>query len=233
MDLPASRVASFLFALVAILGLAAPAFGQAASADYTDDLPSVDRVKAEIKGTDPTDTLARQTAVFSYLNTYVYRIAYNRSVRGPYTAGETRVMTAYQLAGYQITQDYTKSHTPEQAKAFVQLAGQYEMNSAFYADWSKRLIGPQSAAAYKNAENQLQPASEPTSRRNSSNTSKALPRSNLERAVYPTTPRRSPRAAVSNWAEIPPPVSARESSTVSSGWLAPIPSCHRYHRAPG
>src|SRR3989441_13256895 len=33
--------------------------GQAASSDYTNDLPSVERVKAEIKGSDPTDTFAR------------------------------------------------------------------------------------------------------------------------------------------------------------------------------
>ena len=64
-------------------------------------------------------------------------------------------MTAYHLAAYQISQDYAKSHTPEEAKAFERLHGQYEMNSAFYDDWTKRLIGPQSAAAYKGAESGL------------------------------------------------------------------------------
>jgi len=125
---------------------------QAASSDYTVDLPSVDRVKAEIKGSDPTDTLARQVAVFTYLSAYVDRIKYNRTVRGPYTPGETRVITAYNQAAYQISQDYAKSHTPAEAKAFEQLHGRYEMDSAFYDDWSKRLIGKQSAAAYKGAE---------------------------------------------------------------------------------
>jgi hypothetical protein len=128
------------------------AFGQAASPDYTTDLPSVARVEAEIKGSDPTDTLARQVAVFTYLYTYVDRIKLNRDYRGPYTPGETRVMTAYRLAAYQISQDYAKTHTPAEAKAFERLHGQYEMNSDFYKDWSKRLIGPQSAAAYKGAE---------------------------------------------------------------------------------
>ncbi len=127
-------------------------FAQAANSDYTVDLPSVDRVKAEIKGSDPTDTLARQVAVFTYLQSYVDRIKYNRTVRGPYTPGETRVITAYNQAAYQISQDYANSHTPDEAKAFERLHGQYEMNSAFYDDWSKRLIGKQSAAAYKGAE---------------------------------------------------------------------------------
>jgi hypothetical protein len=125
---------------------------QTPSPDYTNDLPSVERVKAEIKGSDPTDTLARQVAVFTYLYTYVDRIKLNRDYRGPYTPGETRVMTAYRLAAYQISQDYAKSHTPAEAAAFERLHGQYEMNSEFYKDWSKRLIGPQSAAAYKGAE---------------------------------------------------------------------------------
>src|SRR5437016_7490380 len=40
---------------------------QPPSSDYTNDLPSVERVKAEIKGSDPTDTLARQAAVSNYI----------------------------------------------------------------------------------------------------------------------------------------------------------------------
>jgi hypothetical protein len=126
-------------------------FAQAASSDYTTDLPSVDRVKAEIKGSDPTDTLARQVAVFTYLQAYIDRIKYNRSYSGPYTPGEQNARAAYSLAAYQISQDYAKTH-PAEAAAFERLHGQYEMNSDFYKDWSKRLIGKQSAAAYKGAE---------------------------------------------------------------------------------
>ena len=121
----------------------------AASSDYTNDLPSVERVKAEIKGSDPTDTLARQVAVFTYLESYIDRIKYNRTVRGEYTPGEQKMMGAYRMAAYQMSQDYAKTHTAAEAQAFERLHGQYEMNSAFYKDWSTRLIGPQSAAAYK------------------------------------------------------------------------------------
>src|SRR5882757_2540145 len=153
---PSTALSSFhpsLILLAALLCLSSGrAIAQTASPDYTNDLPSVERVKAEIKGSDPTDTLARQVAVFTYLYTYVDRIKLNRDYRGPYTPGETRVMTAYRLAAYQISQDYAKTHTPAEAAAFERLHGQYEMNSDFYKDWSKRLIGPQSAAAYKGAE---------------------------------------------------------------------------------
>jgi hypothetical protein len=135
-------------------GGAAPstAKAQPASSDYTNDLPSVERVKAEIKGSDPTDTLARQVAVFTYLVSYIDRIKYNRTVTGNFTPGEQKMMGSYRLAAYQMSQEYAKTHTPAEAAAFERLHGQYEMNGVFYKDWTTRLIGPQSAAAYKGAE---------------------------------------------------------------------------------
>src|SRR6266851_4730675 len=141
-----------LAALLCLLCSSILVLAQATSSDYTNDLPSVERVKAEIKGSDPTDSLARQVAVFTYLQAYIDRIKYNRSYSGPFTPGEQRARAAYSLAAYQMSQDYAKTHTPDEAKAFERLHGQYEMNSDFYKDWSKRLIGPQTAAAYKGAE---------------------------------------------------------------------------------
>ena len=133
---------------------------QATSADYTNDLPSVERVKAEIKGSDPTDSLARQVAVFTYLQAYIDRIKSNRSPRGSFTPGEQKMWNIYRNAAYQMSQDYAKTHTPAEATAFEQLHGRYEMDGPFYQDWSKRLIGPQTAAAYKNAEAGLNAAGE-------------------------------------------------------------------------
>src|SRR5687767_8560450 len=133
---------------------------QAPSSDYTNDLPSVERVKAEIKGSDPTDTLLRQVAVFTYLQTYIDRIKSNRSQRGTFTPGESKMWNAYRNAAYEISQEYAKTHTPAEAKAFASLHGRYEMNGSFYDDWSKRLIGPQSASAYKQAEADLNAAGE-------------------------------------------------------------------------
>jgi hypothetical protein len=130
----------------------AAASAQAPKPNYTDDMPSVERVKAEIKGSDATDSLARQVAVFNYLVAYIDRIKSQRDYRGPFTPGEQKLFDAYRLAAYQISQDYAKTHTPAEAQAFERRHGQYEMDSAFYKDWSGRLIGKQSAAAYKNAE---------------------------------------------------------------------------------
>ena len=149
-----------LILLVLLLCSSILVFAQTPSSDYTNDLPSVERVKAEIKGSDPTDTLARQVAVFTYLQAYIDRIKSNRSARGTFTPGEQKMWNAYRNAAYEISQDYAKTHTPAEAQAFERLHGRYEMNSTFYDDWSKRLIGPQSASAYKQAEAGLAAAGE-------------------------------------------------------------------------
>jgi hypothetical protein len=151
---PVSIRSIIIFAAVLCLP-ATIVIAQAASADYTNDLPSVERVKAEIKGSDATDTLARQVAVFTNLQSYIDRIKYNRTVRGNFTPGETRMRGAYSVAAYQISQDYSKSHTPAETDAFGHLYGKYEMSTTFYDDWSKRLIGPQTTTAYKGAEASL------------------------------------------------------------------------------
>jgi hypothetical protein len=140
---------------VALLCVAFSALAQTANTAYTADYPSVDRVKAEIKGSDPTDTLARQVGVFTYLSTQIQRIKANRDYKGPFTPDETRLMTAYNTAAYQITQDYNKSHTPAEAQAFDRLQFNYTIDGEFRKDWTKRLIGPQGQAAYKGAQADL------------------------------------------------------------------------------
>jgi hypothetical protein len=126
---------------------------QGAGANNLADMPSVDRVKNEIKGSDPVDTMARQVAVFTYLQQFVERIKYNRTVRGPYTAEEGNLLAAYSLASYQITQAYAKSHSPAEASAFDRLHWKYESGEA--SDWAAQLMGKQSTAAYKGAQSGL------------------------------------------------------------------------------
>jgi len=149
-----------LGALLCLLCNSILVLAQATSSDYTNDLPSVERVKAEIKGSDSTDTLARQVAVFTYLQAYIDRIKSNRTQRGNFTPGEQKMWNAYRNAAYEISQEYAKTHTPSEAQAFERLHGRYEMNGPFYDEWSKRLIGPQSASAYKDAEASLAAAGE-------------------------------------------------------------------------
>ena len=94
------------------------AFAQAppASADYTAALPSVEKVKAQLKGTDATDTVARQVAVFTYLQTYISRIKDARKYGGPFTPGEQKLMGDYSLAAYQFSQEFSKTHSRKRSK---------------------------------------------------------------------------------------------------------------------
>ena len=116
---------------------------------YLSDMPQVERVLSEIKGSDPTDTLARQVAVFTSLGQFVNRMKSSRSIRAPFTLDEQNVMNAYRLASYQITQQYESTHTPEEAKAFTSMHWKYEMGDA--DKWAHDLMGNQANAAYGGA----------------------------------------------------------------------------------
>jgi len=132
---------------------AALAQAQPASGDYTAALPSVEKVKAQLKGTDATDTVARQVAVFTYLQTYISRIKDARKYGGPFTPGEEKLMGEYARAAYQLSQDFSKTHSPEEVKAFQQLEGRYEIMNAL--GWIKQLQGQQAADTYRGAESNL------------------------------------------------------------------------------
>jgi hypothetical protein len=147
-----ASLAAALFAAL-LCGSCTGAFAQAAGTDYTNGLPSVQRVKSQIQGTDPTDTIARQVAVFEYLQVYIERIKLTRDYKGPYSPAEQKLRTEYAQAQYDLTQSFTKTHTPQEVSAFNQKEGQYSINNAL--EWIKQLQGSQAADAYKGAEASL------------------------------------------------------------------------------
>ncbi len=155
---PAPLLRSRLVLLAAIVlclcGLApSRTCAQAAGSDYTASLPSVQQVETQLQGTDPIDTAARQVAVFEYLQVYIQRIRDARQYNGPYTPGELQHQTDYAKAQYDLTQSFTKAHTPDEVKTFQQKEGNYSVNNAL--DWIKQLEGTQAANAYSGAESSL------------------------------------------------------------------------------
>jgi hypothetical protein len=120
---------------------------------YTAALPSVEKVKAQLKGDNPTDTAARQVAVFTYLQTYITRIVYARHYGGPFTASEQKLMADYAKAAYDLSQDFTKTHNPADVKTFQQLEGKYEIMNAL--SWIKQLEGQQAADTYRGTERSM------------------------------------------------------------------------------
>src|SRR5215475_8971783 len=88
------------FVLLVVLTLSIAA--QTTNPAYLADMPSVDRVKAQIQGKDATDTAARQVAVFAYLQEYIKRIAYNKDPRANFTADEQKYYAVYWTAADQM-----------------------------------------------------------------------------------------------------------------------------------
>ncbi|HXE08917.1 MAG TPA: hypothetical protein VN612_13535 [Acidobacteriaceae bacterium] len=153
--LPRTQFVLLTALLLSLTGFQSPpAFaqpGMPTGANYTDDMPSVAKVESVIQGSDPADTAARQIAVFDELVSYIDRVHTNRNVRGPFTPGEAKLMGDYRGASYQLRQDYTKSHTADEVKAFSLKEGQYSLNDAFMSSWPKQLMGTQANAALNNA----------------------------------------------------------------------------------
>src|SRR5215475_8108045 len=100
--------------------------GKSFNPPYLNDMPSIDFVKQEIQGKDPTDTLARQVAVFSRLQSVIRSFSL-ASKRYDLTPDEAKVTGKYQLAGYEIDQGYKKTHTAAEADAFLHTSGHYEL----------------------------------------------------------------------------------------------------------
>ncbi|HKO20269.1 MAG TPA: hypothetical protein VJU82_15440, partial [Acidobacteriaceae bacterium] len=66
MSASASSVLRLLLC-AALVAASSTALTQAPGSDYTAAYPSAQTIESQIKGTDPTDTLARQVAVFRRL----------------------------------------------------------------------------------------------------------------------------------------------------------------------
>jgi len=115
---------------------------------YLSGFPSVNTVKRAIQGSTPVDTLARQVAVLNYLPRIIQRMQmvpgrrYNST-----TPDEQRLIDAYGLASYELSQSYLKSASPENAKAFQQTIGRYEMNPAL-SDQMFGLLSPATLAEF-------------------------------------------------------------------------------------
>jgi len=107
---------------------------------YLNNLPSVETVKKQIQGTDPTDTQERQVAIFNLLVGMIqHHLAADRT-RYELTPDEQKVTYAYNLAAYEIEDGYKKAHSAEEAQAFTRRHGQYEMDAAVRKELNAKLL---------------------------------------------------------------------------------------------
>jgi len=141
MNASAASLLRLIFcAAVLATNFTAPA--QTPGSDYTAAYPSAKTIESQIKGTDPTDTLARQIAVFRRLQYDIRNIKTARTIRGDFTPGEQKTLQMYGMAEAQIVQEYTRSHTADEVAAFNKLCGRYLSNQDLYDEYH-RLIGQQ------------------------------------------------------------------------------------------
>lgn len=115
---------------------------QAFSGSYVREMPPVDRVKREIQGSDPTDTLARQMAVFSMLEQLVYRLMGPYRDRNTLKPEETQAIRAYYTAASEISQSFAKSHSPDEVKALNEMRSRFATNPALFQEVVDKLLTP-------------------------------------------------------------------------------------------
>jgi hypothetical protein len=125
-----------------------PQSGQALNPPYLSGMPSVDLVKREIQGKDPTDTLARQVAVFNLLPEVIQRFQLADRSRYDLTPDEQKVTGQYNLAAYELEQGYKKTHTPAEAQEFFRLHGRYELDQALDREMYTKLFSSAFMAEY-------------------------------------------------------------------------------------
>jgi len=142
-------IAAILFVAVG-LGVFSPALaGQGVDPPYVAQMPSVDRVKSMIQGKDETESQARQIAVFSHLSQIVDRIRMHRGYSAPFTPGEQKIKGEYDVAAYQMMQNYNKTHTKQEADDFGHLEGRFEFDSAFTKEWYEKVLSPDVRSFYE------------------------------------------------------------------------------------
>lgn len=129
-----SRIVVLILAAAAALFQTASGRTQATNPPYLREMPSAERVRAEIKGTDAMDTAARQMGAFWQLQEIIKTLSGLRWTRGQLTADEGRLLGQYRLGYSTAEQPYahipkSPSH-PDKAKWF-NMHSFYEVDEDF------------------------------------------------------------------------------------------------------
>ena len=125
-----------------------PPAGPPPDTSYLAGMPSADKVKQVIQGSNPNDTVARQVAVFNLLPLLIQQMGLAPSRHyGDTTAQEQAYLNQCAAAGYQLSQDFSKSHTPAELTAFTTAHNKYETDGAFFQDMLNKLVSTQTLAA--------------------------------------------------------------------------------------
>ena len=125
-----------------------PPNGKSFSPPYLSGMPSVEFVKSQIQGKDPTDTLARQVAVFNLLPEVIQRFQLADRSRYDLTLDEQKVTGQYRLGAYELEQGYKKTHSAAEGEEFVRLHGRYELDQALNREMYTKLFSTEFLQEY-------------------------------------------------------------------------------------
>ncbi len=136
-----TRIAVLILAALVALTQTVHIWAQATNPPYLGQMPTVDRVKAGIKGADAIDTAARQAGAFWQLRDVIYKMAVSqhRSDR-QLTPDEKRLADAYYAAYYEVWQPLEKSLAGDRPRLF-KLQG-YTADPDFLSEVLERLCSP-------------------------------------------------------------------------------------------
>lgn len=129
---------------------------QTTNPPYLREMPSAERVKAEIKGSDAMDTAARQAGAFWQLRQIIYDIALaQRRDRNEVTPDEKRLVDGYYADHHYASQPIEKSLSAEDKPKWFKLRSRYEVDPQFRDELFTRFFSPALRAEYFRATGEM------------------------------------------------------------------------------
>jgi tetratricopeptide (TPR) repeat protein len=142
-----TRIAALSFALAVCRLATLSASGQSLQPAYLNDMPTVEKVKAGIKGTNELDTNARQAGAFWQLREMMYNFAYSQHrTDRQFTPDEQRRVGEFYTAYYQTWQLVQQAPGQDRAQLF-KLQG-YTVDPALKNEILDKLCAPAFRALY-------------------------------------------------------------------------------------
>lgn len=146
--------------MVTALLQTATILAQATNPPYLSQMPTVERVKAEIKGSDPLDTAARQMGAFWRLMGIIKALAGPRFQSNQSTADEIRLMLRYEDA-WQRYQYRVNSPPPADQPRWHKLRDFYDTDPALLDELLQRFFSAAFRTGYYRAIGKQPPSSLP------------------------------------------------------------------------
>ncbi|MGH2541319.1 MAG: tetratricopeptide repeat protein [Ardenticatenaceae bacterium] len=146
------------------LMLSADVQAQTTDPPYLSQMPTVERVKAEIEGTDPMDTAARQAGAFWRFRMMIRDLAYAQG-RGDrqHTPDEQRLANEYYAGHHYVYQPVLDALSDADKRKYHNLHSGYAYGTEFLDELLQRLFPPEFRIAYYQAMGTQPPATQPMS----------------------------------------------------------------------